>query len=300
MSKPPDEHEWFRAHLPDQLLDLLVDGERRRFEAHAHHCATCARLLTSALGARTDWWDGAGHPPVGVLLDWDASARGDRTHEAVRAHVAACEDCRRDLGDLRGEALLSEIALAPVAPAQRPARRRSGMPWGGLAAAAATVVAVTAIALVWPRGADREPAPAPPVATPPAAPAGQPAEASSPPAQAASPARTAEPVTLIAPERGVAAEATEIRLEPGVERVPLTLPMFAVPDDVMLEVDLRDAAGTLVSRQLLAAERALRSGGVELAAGGLREGSYLLTIRWIDPATGENSREFPLDVRLSR
>jgi len=107
-------------------------------------------------------------------------------------------------------------------------------------------------------------------------------------------------VNLVAPERGAAAEATEIRLEPGVERVSLTLPVLSVPDDAMLEVELRDAAGALVSRQVLSAERALRPGGVELAAEGLGEGSYVLAIRWIDPATGENSREFPLDVRLSR
>jgi len=304
LSTPPDnEHEWFRRHLPDHLLELLVDDDHKRFEAHARRCATCARVLTSALGARADWWDGAGHPPVGLLLDWNASEREDRTHEAVRSHLAACEDCRRDLGDLRGEAMLSQVALAPVAlPTPRPARHAS-FAWGGLAAAAATLVAVAAILTVWPHG--ERPAPAPPPAQSPAtttasgAPAPSAAPAT-PDAPEPAPGRAAEAVTLASADRGGVGGATEIVLRPGVVQVPLTLPLLPAPDDTMLEVELRDAAGALVSRQVLVAERALRPGGVELPADGLAAGAYVLTVRWIDPAVGETSREFPLDVRLSR
>lgn len=302
MSQPPDsEHEWFRRHLPDHLLELLVEGERRRFEEHARRCAPCARLLASALGARVDWWDGAGHPPVGVLLGWNASARNDRMQEAVRAHVAACEDCRHDLEDLFGEAVASRIALAPV-PLPSPRRRpRPAIQWGGIAAAVATVVAVAAIVVVWPRLTERGQAPVP--ADAPAtgsAPAPRGGTAPPAPAPAETPGRVAEAVALVATERGAAAGTTEVRIEPGVTRVPLTLPVLFVPDGAMLEVELHDAGGTLVMRQVLAAERALRPGGVELAAADLAGGAYVLTVRWIDPAMGETSREYPLDVRTSR
>jgi hypothetical protein len=300
---PDNEHEWFRRHLPDHLLELLVEDDRKRFEAHARRCATCARVLTSALGARADWWDGAGHPPVGLLLDWNASEREDRTHEAVRSHLAACEECRRDLGDLRGEAMLSQVALAPVALRTPRPRDRVSFPWGGLAAAAATLVAVAAILTVWPRG--ERPAPVPPPAQAPATTAApampEPfAAPATPAAPEPAPGRAAEPVTLVSTDRGGERGATEIVLEPGVVRVPLTLPMLSAPDDSMLEVELRDAADALVSRQLLAAGRALRPGGVELAAEGLAAGRYRLTVRWIDPVAGETSRVFALDVRLSR
>lgn len=301
LSTPPDnEHEWFRRHLPDHLLELLVEDDRTRFESHARRCATCARVLTSALGARADWWDGAGHPPVALLLHWDDSAREDRTHAAVRSHLANCEDCRRDLGDLRGEALLSEVALAPVAlRAPRPQRPLS-FQWGGLAAAAATLVAGAGILAVWPRAERPAPVPTPAPAT--SAAPGAPAPVVTPavPAPAPAPGWAAEPVTLVSVDRGGAGGATEIQLRLGVARLRLTLPMLPAPDDAMLELELRDAGGALVSRQVLAAEKALRPGGVELPAEGLVAGVYALTVRWIDPVAGETSREFPLDVRLSR
>jgi len=296
LGKPPDnDHEWFRGRLPDHLLDLLEEGERRRFEAHARRCPGCARLLASALGARADWWDGAGHTPVGVLLDWNPSARGEPIHEAVRAHLAACEDCRRDLSDLRGEPLLSEVAPDTVRPTPAPARRPA-FRWGSMAAAAATLVAVTAILVVRPRDSEREPGP--PRADRPAAPA--PWHEAPVPEPATVPDLAAEPVEIAAAERGQPGRTTVIRLRPGIARVPLTLPALAAPDGVVLEIELRDAAGATVTRQWLAAERALRPGGVELAAANLAEGTYVLAVRWIDPLTGEDSREFTLDVRSSR
>jgi hypothetical protein len=300
--RPESDHDWFRRRLPDHLLDLLPDGDRRRFEAHARRCPGCAKLLASALGARADWWDGAGHPPVGVLLDWDPSARGEATHDAVRSHLSACEDCRRDVADLRGEALLSEVALAPVRSMPAPARRRPAIRWGGLAAVAATFAAVATV--LWVRPRDTARAPEPPTAGAPAVPVTpstpSPQAEVSPPPPAAAPGLEAAPVTLVAVERGSSARPTRVSIPPGAARVSLTLPALATPDGVVLEIVLRDAAGTAVSRQWLPAERALRAGGVELEAAGLAEGAYVLAVRWIDPVTGEESREFALDVRLSR
>lgn len=303
MSRPPEsDHDWFRRRLPDHLLDLLPDGDRQRFEAHARHCPGCAKLLASALGARSDWWDGAGHPSVGVLLDWDPAVRGEATHDAVRSHLAACEDCRRDVAELRGESLLSEVALAPVRSAPAPVRRRPAVRWGGLAAVAATLAAVATV--LWVRPRDTVRAPEPPNAdarVAPAAPASPPPPpVASSPSPAAAPVPVAAPVTLVAAGRGSTPRPTEVPIPPGAAHVSLTLPALATPDGVVLEIELRDAAGTVVSRQWLPAERALRPGGVELAAAGLADGEYVLEVRWIDPVTGEESREFALDVRVSR
>lgn len=302
-----NEHDWFRRHLPDHLLDLLADGDRRRFDAHARGCATCARVLARAEGARPDWWDGAGHPPVALLLEWDASPGGGATREAVRAHLAHCEDCRRDLEELRGPGAASSVALAPVpgAARERPSAPASRPRWHGPGALAAALAAVLVLVLAWPRATGRGRAPAPAGGESPAT--GRAAEPGTdappaPPAPAPSPARSAvaEPVALAAAERGGPAAVTVVDLAPGVEHVPLTLPALAAPDGVMMEITLRDSAGAPVVHQVLAADRALRPGGVVLPAERLATGRYALSVRWVDPVSGETSRRYPLDVRVSR
>ncbi len=296
------EHEWFRRHLPDHLLDLLVEGEQKRFDSHARRCATCARLLARALGARPDWWDDAGHAPVAVLLEWDPAARGEPTHEAVRAHLAHCEDCRRDLEELRGAGVAGQVEPAPtVSSRPSPAAAHRAPAWRGLVAAGGTAAAVVAAVLLWPRPTLH--APAPPASSPVTPLTGAPSAGPAPDAPrnpVPEPGRTAEPVALATSDRGAAAAMTEIRIAPGVTIVPLTLPALPIADEAMLVAELRDHAGALVHRQVLVARRALMRGGVELPAEDLGEGRYTLTVRYVDPALGESLREFTLDVRISR
>jgi hypothetical protein len=295
-----DEHGWFRRHLPDHLLDLLVEADRARFLEHARACTACADRLSGARDARPDWWDGAGHPPVGMLLAWDASGRSGPADEALRLHVVSCESCRRDLEDLHGPAALRALTLAPV---PRLAAAPSGPAWlarSGAVRAAAVVAVVAAVALVWNRAVDRAPVPAParPAARegtlPPAAPGPSPA----PPAAAA--AKSAGPVTILAPDRGGDVPVTRLPLEPGVALVTLTLPALDVPAEGTLIVELRRAGGATISRQQLVARNALRPGGVRLATAGLAPGVYVLHVGWNDPLAGESSRDYPLDVRASR
>lgn len=302
---PENEHEWFRRHLPDQLLELLVEGEQRRFDAHARRCAPCARLLAGALGAKADWWDGAGHPPVGVLLAWDPAARAEPQRDPVRSHLEHCEDCVRDLEDLRGAAVAAAIVPAPAVAPQPLARspRRILPSWGRLVGAAGVLVAASAAALLWPRAAGHAPRPADgPVAGLREAPPTTQAEPSRPPSPTSAPAegRAAATVDLGAADRGAGAGPVEIRIEPGDARVPLTLPALPVDDEAMLVVELRDAAGRLLQRQVLVAGRALQPGGVVLPAAELAAGPHVLVVRFVDPATGETSREIPLVVRISR
>lgn len=294
-----NDHAWFRRHLPDHLLDLLVDEDRERFEAHARRCGPCARLLSSARRARDDWWDGAGHPPVGVLLAWDEAAAGP-VHDAVREHLGHCESCREDVAELLGPEVAARIAPAPASPARR-ARRGEDQPWRHLTAVAAVLAVVTATVVLWPRAVQHAPAPeagpAPGLLAD--APAGDPTDA---PAPAAEPpaARAAGPVTILSAERGAQAAATTLRLAAGVASVALTLPALFVDDDASLEVELRDAAGALVHRQVLAAGPALRPGGVVLPASELASGAYVLHVRWTEAGGGESARAYALDVRVSR
>jgi hypothetical protein len=302
---PDNEHTWFRRHLPDHLLDLLVDRDRERFEAHARSCAPCARLLASALGTRADWWDGAGHPPVEVLLHWDVASRGERTHDAVRAHVTTCESCRTDLEDLHGKAVASELALAPVPPrGEREARPHRSAPARVLAVAAG-LLAVAAAVYVLDRPAGREtPRSHRATGLPPAASTATPGPAgptAAPPAAAPSrPVVSAEPVEIPATRRGDAAGATRIDVAPGVTRVPLTLPALDVPEGATLSLELRRPDGELAWRQELPAGRALRRGGVVLPAADLATGIHVLRVSWTDSGLGISAREFSLDVRTSR
>jgi hypothetical protein len=291
------DHQWFRRNLPDHLLDLLEGADRERFDAHARTCADCAKLLASATGARADWWDGAGHPPVDALLGWDADGTPARTREQVRAHLAGCESCRSDLRDLRGAEALSALSLAavPASPhAARPARRTWLPALGGAGAVAAAVTLWVASQPA------RQTVPLPHVpASPPSAAVPVPTvEAAPPPARA--PGEVAEPIEIRAAERGAETLATPVVIEPGQRRVRLTLPALAVPEDAPLTIEVRGPDGALALRQMLPAGRALRRGGVELPASALVAGPHALRVSWTDPVTGESSREYALDVRTSR
>lgn len=295
---PDSDHTWFRRHLPDHLLDLLAEDARERFDRHARECSPCARVLARAQVARSDWWDGAGHPPVDVLLKWDSNPRGDRVRELAHAHVASCESCRQDLEDLLGTPAAISSAITPL-----PRRRVFPALSRGLAMAAG-LVAVAAVTLLLTRGGEAPPAvPGPPATSPPATGAmGAPPSTSGAPSPPTTPAagRTAAPVTLASAERGAEHGPTRLRIEEGVTQVPLTLPAFFIPDGTPVSIELRNAAGAIVSRQELPAERALRPGGVLLPVEGLADGAYRLVVRWTDTAIGETTREFALDVRTSR
>lgn len=285
---PDSDHTWFRQRLPDHLLDLLAEDEAERFEQHANGCAPCARVLASARGARADWWDGAGHPPAGVLLQWNAKVRGDRVQELAHAHVAHCESCRQDLEDLLGIPAARVLTLAPA-----PRWRSMPVLSRGLAVAAG-LVAVAAVTLFLTDGGEAPPAAPGSASSPPAATGG--ATSPSPPAAG----KSSAPVTLASAERGQESGPTLLLIEAGVTHVPLTLPALFVPDGTPISFELRDAAGVIVSRQELSSELALRPGGVLLPVGGLTDGVCRLVVRWTDADLGETTREFALDVRTSR
>jgi hypothetical protein len=294
------DHTWFRRRLPDHLLDLLVEDERERFEKHARACAPCGRVLASAQGARADWWDGAGHPPVGVLLKWNSKAGGDRVLELAHTHVAHCESCRQDLEDLLGVPA-ADTRVHALTPVRRwrfvPALSR------GLAVAAG-LVAVAAVTLLLTRGGEAPPAapgqvPAPPETSGAMGASSSRSGAPSTPTRPSA-GRTGAPVKLVSADRGEPTAPTRLRIEPGVTQVPLTLPALFVPDGTPIAIELHDAAGALVSLQVLPSERALRPGGVLLPVRGLAAGAYRLVVRWTDTAIGETTREFALDVRNSR
>lgn len=295
---PESDHTWFRRRLADHLLDLLVEDERERFDTHARGCASCARVLASAQGARADWWDGAGHPPVGVLLKWNTKVRGDRVQELAHAHVARCESCRQDVEDLLGAPAAIPRTLAAV-----PRWRSMPVLSRGLAMAAG-LVAVAAVTLLLTRGGEAPPAAPGSALAPPAASGGigAPSSGSGAASSTTPPAagRTAAPVTLASAERGGETGLTLLRIERGVTQVPLTLPALFIADGTPMTIELRDVAGALVSRQSLPSDRALRPGGVLLPVAGLTDGAYRLVVRWTDMTLGETTREFALDVRTSR
>jgi hypothetical protein len=308
-AKTGNEHDWFRRRLPDYLLDLLDEGARARFDAHARACPACAKLLGSALGERADWWDGAGHLPVGTLMAWDVDAPSVGANAAVREHLASCESCRRDLEDLRGPEAVRALVTMPAAA------RRAVVPfpsrWMPAAISAATAAAAAFVMVMWvaDRPAPRhEPQVVPPTSVPavpstgsgaqPTAPAmGAPTRAIAPgPAASAEP----EPVEVRAPERGAAAEPTTVDVPAGAARVRLTLPALPVPEQAQLTIELLGPDGALLFRQVLTAELALRRGGVALPAAHLAAGPHRLRVTWTDSVTGESAREYALDVRTSR
>lgn len=303
MNRPADtDHTWFRRRLPDHLLDLLVEDERERFEQHARACEPCARLLTSAKEARADWWDGTGHPPVGVLLKWTPKVRGDRVQELAHAHIAHCESCRQDVGDLLGIPTPRVPKPAPV-----PLWRSIPVLSRGLAMAAGLVAVAAVTHVIMQRNDTRTSAPDSikvPSPSSTSATIGGTTSSDSGPTSSTSTAhptagRTAAPVTLLSPDRGADAARTLVRVVSGFTQVPLTLPMLDVPDRTRMRIELLDDAGVSVWKQDLASEQALRTGGVMLPVKGLAAGSYQLVVRWTDTALRKMKREFALDVRTS-
>lgn len=290
------EHAWFRGRLPDHLLDLLAGDERARFDAHARACAACARLLQSAQGAKADWWDGAGHVPVGALLAWDPGAPDSRRQALVRAHLASCESCRRDLADLRGDGALAVLAApAASAPVRRAPRPRTH--WVPAFGSAAAVVAV--LVAVWVLGHPGE-------RVAPAAPGGAPPATHVPPATetpraAAAPAAPEAPpadVVIAATRRGADEPPQAVTLPAGAAHVRFTLPALDVADEAPLTVELLGPDGTPYARRVLAAARALRPGGVELPAP--PAGACILRVRWLDAGNGEATRTYSLEIRVAR
>ena len=106
-----DDHARFRSQLADHLLDLLDEQENAVLESHARHCPDCGRLLAAARRERADWWEGTGHPPVGLLA-------AEPLDERVRLHVSGCADCRDEV------ALLSGAVVDPA-----PGRPTCFHPW---------------------------------------------------------------------------------------------------------------------------------------------------------------------------
>lgn len=287
------EHAWFRGRLPDHLLDLLVGDERARFDAHARACAACARLLQSAQGAKADWWDGAGHVPVGILLAWDAQAAGAR-ESLVRAHLEHCESCRRDLADLRGDAALAALA-APAVVRRAPRPRLQWVPvFGG-----ATAV-VAALAAFWVLGQPgRRPVPAAPRASAPPVAVAPPVADTPPPGPPAVPAEAPPAdVVIAAATRGEDAPPQVVTLPAGATRVRFTLPALDVADDVPLTIELLGPDRAPLARRVLVAAHALRPGGVELPAP--PAGACALQVRWLDTLDGAATRTYPLEVRTTR
>ena len=304
-----NEHDWFRRRLPDYLLEVLAEDERASFDTHARACPACAKLLGRALGARTDWWDGAGHPSVGALMTWNADASRVGAHDVVREHLATCESCRSDLEDLRGPEMLRTLAPKAVEAQRKVVPFPPRWVTAAIGTAAAAAAAFVMVMWVGDRPIPRHGSPVvPPTSVPAAPPSGSeaalqpPATGTQPRATAPSPTASAEPepIEVRAPERGAASEATTFEVPSGAAHVRLTLPALPVPEHAQLTIELLGPDGALLSRQVLPAEQALRRGGVALPASALFAGPHRLRVTWTDSVTGDSSREYALDVRTSR
>lgn len=248
MPSPPigdHEHAWFRARLEARALDLLDEGEERRFQAHAESCASCGAALkahtqSAARIARE------GHIPAGLLARWDRTSKKLRgmARRMVREHLRSCAECRQDLEAIGFRPELEHVAElesdpeepaadAPIDPA--PVRvvlspRRPWRPWvlGGAAGAALATAASFLLVTILPapRVTDDEPAIMAPGDSPvPAPPGTGPILDLLPPSG-----------TLAGMLRGPTREITTIGIGPGTRFVHLGVPELFLPDTESVEL----------------------------------------------------------------
>ncbi|MCC6650923.1 MAG: hypothetical protein IT348_07230 [Candidatus Eisenbacteria bacterium] len=288
-----DDHARFRSQLADHLLDLLDEQENAVLESHARHCPDCGRLLAAARRERADWWEGTGHPPVGLLA-------AEPLDERVRLHVSGCADCRDEVALLSG-AVVDPAPAPPFLPLQAPTVRRSAH--GRIWVTAGSVAAVLAMILVArQQSAQRDvPSPAPLAGStqpdavvpqaPPAPPLGAGESVAAPPLAA-----RMEPIAIADATRGESSPATAVSIPAGVTEVPLTLPALFLPEGVGVVVELRRVNGDVLARQELPAARAQARGGVRFEAGRFSDGPLVLRVAWLDGVSGAEAREYSLNV----
>lgn len=252
-------HGWVLARLHAQAAGLLDERDEARLLAHLESCDECRAEAGQDQPLDAEELEDARHLPPRLIAQWKSTALEGLEREMVRAHLARCAECRRDLEMLGHSAELSAAASGPAGngvaraarsdlsgPAHRIAEpatgsRRGWVHWAvGAWAVAASWIAVT-LAL-------RSPAPETPGLMPPHASAERPAPNAQGPAaagEALSFSRSGRMVRLTSPERGVENDGVlTISLGPGEQALRLVIePLIDVPPDAPVLIQLLAAGG---------------------------------------------------------
>jgi hypothetical protein len=204
----PDPDQNLHQLLPWYVTGTLEEREQSRFEDHLADCVPCREEFELLARVRSEFERHGTtllepHPPSEQIVALARDELGTEEAASVRRHVALCAACATETRWVRGGAVRRE----------QPDDRSPGVPWGWIAAVAATV---SVFLILFPRGGPSDPT------------------------------RVRHPAFLVPPERAAGPTPSVVTLDASADRplliLELNLPSSAFP----LDLAITDAKGKTV------------------------------------------------------